>query len=228
MAAARAFQARSPRLQAIGADHVQPRASASSRGRRPTGDAVAAALQATAAARREDPALGWRRAVRSSSSARRRSPPAPSSCSRTDGTSAAVRAQHRSRRGTGGGCADLRGRPATRRSSSPAALRSIAHDTNGGTPKLRRRPGSMRSTVRSPSGSRRSTSSATAPTSVPGGRSRSAVTVDGRPGRATWRYATPIPTSVPPFHRSFLDRFVSSPVSSRCWPCSQPRSPGSR
>jgi tight adherence protein B len=39
-----------------------------------------------------------------------------------------------------------------------------------------------------------------------------AVTVGGVHG-ATWRYATPIPDEVAPFHRSFLDRFVSSPVS---------------
>jgi len=38
------------------------------------------------------------------------------------------------------------------------------------------------------------------------------VSVGGVPG-ATWRYATPVPDEVPPFHRPFLDRFVSSPGS---------------
>jgi tight adherence protein B len=47
----------------------------------------------------------------------------------------------------------------------------------------------------------------------PGVPVRVAVTVDGVPGVATWRYATPVPPSVPPFHRSFLDRLVSSPAS---------------
>jgi tight adherence protein B len=39
------------------------------------------------------------------------------------------------------------------------------------------------------------------------------VTLDGAPGGATWRYVTPIPKSVPPFHRPFLDRLVTSPGS---------------
>jgi tight adherence protein B len=39
------------------------------------------------------------------------------------------------------------------------------------------------------------------------------VTLGGTPGSLTWRYATPIPDSVAPFHRSFVDRFVSSPAS---------------
>jgi tight adherence protein B len=38
------------------------------------------------------------------------------------------------------------------------------------------------------------------------------VTVGGIPG-ATWRYVTPMPDSAAPFHRSLLDRFVSSPGS---------------
>jgi tight adherence protein B len=32
-------------------------------------------------------------------------------------------------------------------------------------------------------------------------------------GSVTWRYATPIPNNVQPFHRSFVDRFISSPGS---------------
>jgi tight adherence protein B len=47
----------------------------------------------------------------------------------------------------------------------------------------------------------------------PGRPVRVAVDVSGTPGVVTWRYVTPIPDSVAPFHRSFLDRFVSSPVS---------------
>jgi tight adherence protein B len=39
------------------------------------------------------------------------------------------------------------------------------------------------------------------------------VTVGGVPGAATWRYVTPIPDGEAPFHRSFLDRFVTSPWS---------------
>lgn len=38
------------------------------------------------------------------------------------------------------------------------------------------------------------------------------VAVGGIPG-ATWRYVTPLPDSVAPYHRSLLDRFVSSPGS---------------
>jgi tight adherence protein B len=38
------------------------------------------------------------------------------------------------------------------------------------------------------------------------------VSVGGVPA-ASWRYATPIPDSVPPFHRSLFDRFVNSPGS---------------
>jgi len=38
------------------------------------------------------------------------------------------------------------------------------------------------------------------------------VSVGGVPG-ATWRYATPVPDAVPPFHRPLLDRFVSNPFS---------------
>jgi tight adherence protein B len=38
------------------------------------------------------------------------------------------------------------------------------------------------------------------------------VSVGGIPA-ATWRYATPIPDSIAPFHRPFLDRLVTSPAS---------------
>ena len=38
-------------------------------------------------------------------------------------------------------------------------------------------------------------------------------TVAGLPGAAVLRYVTPIPPLAPPFHRSLLDRFVSSPRS---------------
>jgi tight adherence protein B len=47
----------------------------------------------------------------------------------------------------------------------------------------------------------------------PGRPVRVAVAVSGAQGVATWRYVTPIPDAVAPFHRSFLDRFVSSPAS---------------
>jgi tight adherence protein B len=47
----------------------------------------------------------------------------------------------------------------------------------------------------------------------PGRPVRVAVTVSGAPGVATWSYVSPIPDSVAPFHRSFLDRLISSPAS---------------
>lgn len=47
----------------------------------------------------------------------------------------------------------------------------------------------------------------------PGFPVRVDVTAGSPPDIVTWRYVTPIPDSVPPFHRSFFDRFVASPGS---------------
>jgi tight adherence protein B len=44
----------------------------------------------------------------------------------------------------------------------------------------------------------------------PGRPVRVDVTAGSPPDLVTWRYVTPIPDSVPPFHRSFFDRFVAS------------------
>ena len=95
----------------------------------------------------------------------------------------------------------------------PAALESIAHDTNGSYAEAAS-PASLKS-IYSGLSERlareyvvryRSDVGIGRPVAV-------AVTVEGVSGSATWRYVTPIPPRVPPFHRSFLDRFVSSPAS---------------
>ena len=213
MAAARAFQARSTRRP--GARASSPSTASVQVVMRPTTDRKRRRRRAP-----NQPPLADGHASRTPRRGDRRPPagrrslPAPSSLL-TDGSDIGSRSSSAqvASQGPGGRCADLRRRPALGAVHAQARF-SRSHVTRTARmPKRLRRPGSRRSTARSPSGLRASTSCGIAPTSARAARSRS-------PSRWTVRPALPpgatrrrYRMSAPPFHRSILDRFVSSPAS---------------
>lgn len=95
----------------------------------------------------------------------------------------------------------------------PGVLESIARETNGGYAEAAS-PGGLKAIYRALSERFAREYVVRYRSNVgPGVPVRVAATVDGVSGVATWRYVTPIPDSVAPFHRSPLERFVSSPAS---------------
>ena len=94
----------------------------------------------------------------------------------------------------------------------PGVLRTIAHETNGGYSEAAS-PAGLRSIYSALSEQLAREYIVRYRSEVGVGRPVTVtVAVGGIPG-ATWRYVTPMPDSVAPFHRSFLNRFVSSPGS---------------
>jgi tight adherence protein B len=211
MAAARAFQANSPSSEAIGFVTFNRRVRVVTR---PTTDrpAVAAALRKT-------PRLSvnthlWDAAAQAVDLLREQKIAAGSVVLLTDGRDVGSRvapAQIASKARAAGVrifAVGLRS-PQFR----PAVLRSVAQDTGGAYAEAAS-PGGL-GAIYTALSERLSREYIVRYRSYvgPGVPVRVAATVDGVPGVATWRYATPVPPSVPPFHRSFLDRFVSSPGS---------------
>jgi tight adherence protein B len=211
MAAARAFQAHSPDSEAIGLiafnRHVRVVA-------RPTTD-----RQATAAALSSRPQLAVRTRLWDATGAaidllRQQRITAGSIVLLTDGTdigSSLSPAQVAAKANAAG--VRVFGVGLRSPQFEPGALRSIAQETNGAYAEAASPAGlkAIYSALSDRLGGEyivryRSDIGPGQPVDV-------AVTVDGSPGVATWRYATPVPPALPPFHRSLLDRFVSSPGS---------------
>ncbi|MGE5273342.1 MAG: type II secretion system F family protein [Verrucomicrobiota bacterium] len=94
----------------------------------------------------------------------------------------------------------------------PSALQAIARETNGGYSEAAS-PAGLRSIYSALSDQLAREYIVRYRSDVGIGRPVTVtVAVGGVPG-ASWRYVTPMPDSVAPFHRSLLDRFVSSPGS---------------
>jgi tight adherence protein B len=96
---------------------------------------------------------------------------------------------------------------------TPGALMALARDTNGGYAEAAS-PGALKGIFSSLSDQLSREYVVRYRSDVgPGAPVNVAVSMAGVPRAATWRYVTPIPDAAAPFHRSFLDRFVSSPAS---------------